>query len=142
MPTAKKTAESKPVTDAETTVETKTEEKTPKLDFSSLVATDAPASAIKHTRGPRAGNSQLDTWLKETHKSGEAKAVTVPAAQAATLSNAIRNAAKRLDIGHRKTVTKNDDGTVTVTFKGADKIERKKDDTPTADVAPAEAPGE
>lgn len=120
MTVAKKTADKPAETPAET--------KAPKLDFSALVATDAPAEAIKHTRQSTSGNPQLDAWLKETHESGKAKAITVPAAQAATLSNAIRNAAKRLDIGHRKTVTKNDDGTVTVTFKGADKIERKKSD--------------
>lgn len=122
MPVAKKTAESKPA-------ETPEEVKVTKLDFSALEVKDAPATAIKHTRGPRAGNGVLDTLLTETHKSGEAKSITVPAAQAAALSNAIRNAAKRLDIGHRKQVAKNDDGTVTVTFKGADKIERKKSDT-------------
>lgn len=137
MPTAKKTADTKP---AETVTETTEETKAPKLDFSALEVRDAPASAIKHTRGPRGGNSVLDKLLTDTHKSGEAKSITVPAAQAAALSNAIRNAAKRLDIGHRKNVTKNDDGTVTVTFKGADKIERKKDAT--EGETPAETPAE
>jgi len=98
----------------------------PALDFSSLTATDAPASAIKHSRKSNVDLTPLENLLKASKTEDKPKRFTVLAAQAPALVNKIREAAKNIDgMGVAIKVDKAEvEGQVHVNFKGKNKAHR------------------
>jgi len=73
---------------------------TSSLDLSNLTATDTEAPAVTK-RSSKVADSPFPGWIRETYDSGNAKAVTVPAAQVGEVRYAIRAAAKLEGLGSR-----------------------------------------
>ena len=94
------------------------------MDYSKLTPATVDADEVRgtRTRTPRVLTTPFVDWLRQCNTTGSGMKIELPNVEAVNEARAlIRQAAQYLNIGCRTAVTENEDGTMQLSFKAAER---------------------